>query len=57
MCLFLINKKEKEIQRKENIRSRKIDKRTRKMFSPHAHHNTNLRMIIYRWLEIYINLV
>ena len=32
--------KEKEIQRKRNIKSRKIDKRKRKMFSPHVHHNT-----------------
>jgi len=30
MCLFIINK-EKEIQRKRNIKSRKIDKRKRKM--------------------------
>jgi len=29
-CLFIINK-EKEIQRKRNIKSRKIDKRKRKM--------------------------
>jgi len=26
MCLFIINKKEKEIQKKRNIKSRKIDK-------------------------------
>jgi len=33
MCLFIINKKEKEkeIQKKRNIKSRKIDKRKRKM--------------------------
>jgi len=30
MCLFIINKKEKEIQKKRNIKSRKIDKRKRK---------------------------
>jgi len=29
-CLFIVNK-EKEIQRKRNIKSRKIDKRKRKM--------------------------
>ena len=29
MCLFIINKKEKEIQKKRNIKSRKIDKRKR----------------------------
>jgi len=40
-CLFIINKK-KEIQKKRNIKSRKIDKRKRKMFSPHMHHNTVL---------------
>jgi len=30
MCLFIINKKEKEIQKKRNIKSRKIDKIKRK---------------------------
>ena len=30
-CLFIINKKEKEIQKKRNIKSRKMDKRKRKM--------------------------
>ena len=30
-CLFIVNKKEKEIQKKRNIKSRKIDKRKRKM--------------------------
>jgi len=29
-CLFIVNKKEKEIQKKRNIKSRKIDKRKRK---------------------------
>jgi len=37
ICLFIV-KKEKEIQKKR-IKSRKIDKRKRKMFSPHTHHN------------------
>jgi len=32
--------KEKEIKKKRNIKSRKIDKRKRKMFSSHMHHNT-----------------
>jgi len=32
--------KEKEIQKKRNIKLRKIDKRKRKMFSSHMHHNT-----------------
>jgi len=33
MCLFIINKKKKKkkIKRKRNIKSRKIDKRERKM--------------------------
>jgi len=31
MCLFIVNKKKKEIQKKRNIKSRKIDKRKRKM--------------------------
>jgi len=31
--------KEKENQKKRNIKSRKIDKRKRKMFSVQAHHN------------------
>jgi len=30
-CLFIVNKKEKEIQKKRNIKSRKIDKRKGKM--------------------------
>jgi len=30
MCLFLITKKEKEIQKKRNIKSRKIDKKKEK---------------------------
>jgi len=30
-CLFIVNKKKKEIQKKRNIKSRKIDKRKRKM--------------------------
>jgi len=29
-CLFIVNKKEKEIQKKRNINSRKINKRKRK---------------------------
>jgi len=33
MCLFIINKKEKEIQKKRNIKSRKIDKRKRKILA------------------------
>jgi len=31
MCLFIINKKKKRIKKKRNIKSRKIDKRKRKM--------------------------
>ena len=31
MCLFIINKKKKKIKKKRNIKSRKIDKRKRKM--------------------------
>jgi len=30
-CLFIINIKKKEIQKKRNIKSRKIDKKTRKI--------------------------
>jgi len=37
--LFIINKKEKEIQKKRNIKSRKIDKRKRKMLVFKAFHN------------------
>jgi len=46
MCLFIVNKKEKEkekekeIQKKRNIKSRKIDKR-KKNISPHAYYNKN----------------
>jgi len=39
MCLFIINEKEKEIQKKRNIKSRKIDKRKRKMLVSKAFHN------------------
>ena len=42
MCLFIVNKKEKEIQKKRNIKSRKIDKRKRKMLVSKAFHNTNM---------------
>ena len=31
MCLFIINKKKIKIKKKRNIKSRKIDKRKRKM--------------------------
>ena len=31
-CLFIINKKEKEIQKKRNIKSRKIDKRKKEKY-------------------------
>jgi len=31
--------KEKGIQKKRNIKSRKIDKRKKKKVSPHTHHN------------------
>jgi len=42
--------KEKEIQKKRNIKSRKIDKRKRKMFSPHMHYNSTplLRFLLQR---------
>jgi len=43
-CLFIVQKKrkekEKEIQKKRNIKSRKIDKRKRKMLVSKAFHNT-----------------
>ena len=39
MCLF-INTKKKEIQKKRSIKSRKIDKRKRKMLVSKVFHNT-----------------
>jgi len=41
MCLFIIKKKKKkkEIQKKRNIKSRKIDKRKRKMLVSKVFHN------------------
>ena len=42
MCLFIVNKKEKEIQKKRNIKSRKIDKRKRKMLVSKVFYNTKL---------------
>jgi len=41
-CLFIITKKkkEKEIQKKRNIKSRKIDKRKRKMLMSKVFHNS-----------------
>jgi len=41
MYLFIITKrkKEKEIQKKKNIKSRKIDKRKRKILVSEAFHN------------------
>jgi len=32
ICLFIVQEKEKEKQKKRNIESRKIDKKKRKMF-------------------------
>ena len=37
---LLLKEKEKEIQKKRNIKSRKIDKRKRKMLVSKAFHNT-----------------
>jgi len=42
-------KKEKEIQKKRNIKSRKIDKRKRKMLVPKAFHN----MLVGSFLVLY----
>jgi len=39
MCLFIVNKKEKEIQKKRNTKSRKINKRKRKMLVSKVFHN------------------
>jgi len=39
-CASLLSLKEKEIQKKRNIKSRKIDKRKRKMLVSKAFHNT-----------------
>jgi len=41
-CASSLSIKEKEIQKKRNIKSRKIDKRKRKMLVFKAFHNTNL---------------
>jgi len=38
--------KRKENQKKRNIKSKKIDKRKRKMFSIQAHHNTGIDFLI-----------
>jgi len=50
MCLFIVTKKEKEkekeIQKKRNIKSRKIDKRKRKMFMSKTFHNRENSRII-----------
>jgi len=41
-CLFIVTKeKEKEIQKKRNIKSRKIDKRKRKMLVSKVFHNSS----------------
>jgi len=40
MCLFIVNKKEKEIQKKRNIKSREINKIKIKMLMSKAFHNT-----------------
>jgi len=42
-----IKEKEKEIQKKRNIKSRKIDKRKKKKVSPHMHHDI-LHILILR---------
>ena len=42
MCPFIVKKeKEKEIQKKRNIKSRKIDKRKKKNVSVQVFRNTN----------------
>ena len=45
MCLFIVTKKKKKkkkkFKRKRNIKSRKIDKRKRKMLMSKAFHNTH----------------
>jgi len=46
MCLFIVNKKKKEIQKKKNIKSRKIDKRKRKILLFKVFHNNDLHIII-----------
>jgi len=38
---LLIKRKRNSKEKKRNIKSRKIDKRKRKRFSPHTHHNIN----------------
>jgi len=45
MCLFIINKKEKEIQKKRNIKSRKINKKKRKMLVSKALYNTEVKIL------------
>ena len=39
-CLFIVTKKKKKFKRKRNIKSRKIDKRKRKILVSKAFHNT-----------------
>jgi len=45
MCLFIVNKKEKEIQKKRNIKSRKIDKKKRKMLVSKALYNIGVEIL------------
>jgi len=45
MCLLIVNKKEKEIQKKRNIKSRKIDKKKRKMLMSKALYNTGVEIL------------
>ena len=49
MCLFIVNKKEKEIYKKRNIKSRKIDKKKRKMLVSKVFHN-NIDLNANTWL-------
>jgi len=55
-CLFIVTKKKKkkkkEIQKKRNIKSRKIDKRKRKMLVSKVFHNTGLMKELNKMLGI-----
>ena len=56
MYLFIVNKKEKEIQKKRNIKSRKIDKRKRKMLVFKVFHNILYTSVIYDYVTMTCNM-
>jgi len=49
MCLFIVKKeKEKKIQKKRNIKSRKINKRKRKILVSKVFYNNNDNFLTFR---------